>query len=35
MGKPIIYLDMDGVLADFAKAIKTHPQAKTKCTSSN
>ena len=27
MNKPIIYIDMDGVLADFSKAIKTHPKS--------
>ncbi len=29
MNKPIIYIDMDGVLADFGKAIKNRHQAKT------
>ena len=29
MNLPIIYIDMDGVLADFGKAIKNHHQAKT------
>jgi 5'-nucleotidase len=27
MIKPIIYIDMDGVIADFSQAIKTHPEA--------
>lgn len=27
MNKTIIYIDMDGVLADFSKAIKTHPKS--------
>jgi len=27
MIKPIGYIDMDGVIADFSKAIKTHPEA--------
>ena len=27
MNKPIIYIDMDGVIADFSEAIKTHPEA--------
>ncbi len=27
MNQPIIYIDMDGVLADFGKAIKTHPKS--------
>ena len=26
MIKPIVYIDMDGVIADFSKAIKTHPE---------
>jgi len=30
MNKPIIYIDMDGVLADFSKAIKTHPMSNLK-----
>ena len=27
MIKPIVYIDMDGVIADFSKAIKTHPKS--------
>ncbi|WP_431158814.1 5' nucleotidase, NT5C type [Winogradskyella poriferorum] len=30
MNKPIIYIDMDGVIADFSKAIKTHPKSNLK-----
>lgn len=29
MDKSIVYIDMDGVLADFGKTIKNNPQAKT------
>lgn len=29
MTKSIVYIDMDGVLADFGKAVRNHPKAKT------
>ena len=27
MNKPTIYIDMDGVIADFSEAVKTHPKS--------